>query len=71
MLVTKVDCAFLKKANETLDFVCEDGAAIRDAIAGTLADGRGRVVEARSRAYLGDGRVASEFAVTWSFKRRA
>ena len=70
MLVTQFDSKYYKKASDTLTFVCADGAAIAEAVAGTLADGEGRTVVARSAATLPDGAVASEFWVTWSFRRK-
>ena len=70
MLVTQFDSKYYKKAAAEMRFVCADGDAIRDAIAGTVADGEGRVVVAKSSAYLPDGELASEFWVTWSFRRR-
>ncbi len=70
MLVTRFDSRYYKKVTTTLTLVCEDGPAIAEAIAGTMADGEGRETVARSRGYLPDGTLASEFWVTWSFKRR-
>ena len=70
MLVTQFDSKYYKKAADTLRFVCEDGEAIGAAVEGTLADGEARTVVAHARAYLPDGVLASEFWVTWSFRRR-
>lgn len=70
MLVTRFDSTYHKKAADTLRFVCEDGDAIADAVAGTLADGEGRTVVAVSEAHLPDGTLASRFEVTWSFRRK-
>ncbi len=70
MLVTQFDSKYYKKVSQTLRFVCESGAEIAEAIAGTLADGEGRVVVACSKGYLPDGTLASEFWVTWSFRRK-
>ncbi len=70
MLVTRFDSRYYKKVSETLTLVCEDGPAIAEAIAQTIADGKGRETVAYSRGYLPDGQLASEFWVTWSFKRR-
>ena len=70
MLVTQFDSKYHRKAAGKLRFVCEDGAAIGEAVAGTLADGEPRSVVAYARALLADGAVASEFWVTWSFRRR-
>lgn len=70
MLVTRFDSQYLKKATDTLRFVCRDGEAIAAAVAGTLADGEGRTAVAVSEASLPDGTLASRFEVTWSFRRR-
>lgn len=70
MLVTRFDSRYYKKAAERLRFVCSDGEAIRRAIAETAATGEGTTVVAHSRALLPDGTLASEFWVTWSFRRR-
>ena len=70
MLVTRFDSKYYKKAAGTLRFVCEDGEAIASAVAGTVADGEPRETVAHARAYLPDGALASEFWVTWSFRRR-
>lgn len=70
MLVTRVDSEYLKKATGTLRFVCGDGRAIAEAIAGTLDDGEARTVVATSESSLPDGTPASRFEVTWSFRRK-
>ena len=70
MLVTQFDSKYYKKAADTLRFTCASGAEIEAAVAGTLADGEPRTVVAHSRGHLPDGLLASEFWVTWSFRRR-
>jgi len=70
MLVTQFDSKYYKKAADTLRFECTDGVKISEAVAGTLDDGEGRTVIAHSRAYLPEGTLASEFWVTWSFRRK-
>ena len=70
MLVTQFDSKYYKKAAGPLRFVCEDGAVIGEAISATLADGAPRTVIAHARAYLDGGVLASEFYVTWSFRRK-
>ncbi len=70
MLVTRFDSRYHKKVSKTLTLVCEDGPAIANAIEGTLVDGEGRETVAYARGYLPDGQLASEFWITWSFKRR-
>lgn len=70
MLVTQFDSKYYKKAAGELRFVCEDGDAIAEAVAGAIADGNPRTTVAHVRAYLPDGVLASEFWVTWSFRRK-
>ncbi len=70
MLVTQFDSKYYKKVSATLTCVCTDGLTIAEAVAKTLADGDGRTVVAHSAAFLPDGTLASEFWVTWSFRRK-
>lgn len=70
MLVTQFDSKYYKKAAGGLEFVCRDGGAIGAAVAGALADGEPRTTVAHARAHLADGTLASEFWVTWSFRRK-
>ena len=70
MLVTQFDSKYYKKAAGPMRFVCDDGAAVREAVAGTLADGEPRTIVAHARAYLDGDVLASEFWVTWSFRRK-
>lgn len=70
MLVTQFDSKYYKKVSQTLTFVCSSGREVAEAIAGTLADGQGREVVTHARAFLPDGTLASEFWVTWSFRKR-
>jgi len=70
MLVTQFDSKYYKKVSQTLRFVCQSGNEIAEAIEGTLADGKGREVVALSQGFLPDGTLASEFWVTWSFRKK-
>ncbi len=70
MLVTQFDSKYYKKATKKLRFVCQSGDEIAEAIAGTLDDGQGRQVVAHSQGFLPGGTLASEFWVTWSFRRK-
>ncbi len=70
MLVTGFRSQFYKKATADLRLVCEDGHLIGEAVRGTLESGGGTTVAAKSRAFLPDGTLASEFEIIWSFKRK-
>ncbi|MFN4080184.1 MAG: DUF4442 domain-containing protein [Saprospiraceae bacterium] len=70
MLVTEVKAEFVKKAAETLVFVCADGDGLRRAIREAVEGGEPTVYTARSEGLLPDGTRASEIHVRWSFKRK-
>jgi len=70
MLVTQFDSKYYKKVSKTLRLVCNSGNEIAEAVAGTMADGEGRTVIAHSQGFLPDGTLASEFWVTWSFRKK-
>lgn len=70
MLVTQFDSKYYKKVSQTLRLVCTSGDEIAEAVAGTVADGEGRTVVAHSQGFLPDGTLASEFWVTWSFRKK-
>lgn len=70
MLVTGAEARFLKKANQTLRFVCEDGAAINESIRRAIESGEPQIFEAHTTGYLPDGSVACEMKFTWAFKRK-
>jgi len=70
MLVTRVESDFYKKADQTLLFTCEDGAAIAHTIKETLKTGNGQTFRALSIGRLPDGSEASKIWITWSFKAK-
>lgn len=71
MLVTRVECDFLKKAAADLLFTCKDGRQIEAAIARTLATGEGQTLVCTAVGALPDGTIATRLRLTWSFKAKA
>jgi hypothetical protein len=70
MLVVGLQASFHKKATSRTTFVCVDGPAIKDAVAGCIATGEARQVKARSVGTNSNGEIVAEFIITWSFKAR-
>ncbi len=70
MLVLQVESAFYKKADQTLLFTCEDGAAIAQTIREALDTGEARSFRATSIGRLPDGTEAARVWITWSFKAK-
>ena len=70
MLVLAVESTFAKKATGRTAFVCNDGAAIGEAISDALRTREARVIRARSVGLNKEGTVIAEFYITWSFKPR-
>jgi hypothetical protein len=70
MLVVGLEASFHKKATGRTTFVCLDGPAIREAVAGCIATGEARQVRARSVGTNSNGETVAEFFITWSFKAR-
>lgn len=70
MLVTRIEAAFFKKADQTLLFTCTDGVHIRAAIQQALLTGEGHTFRATSVGTLPDGTEAVRVYITWSFKRK-
>jgi hypothetical protein len=70
MLVTQFDSKYYKKVSQPLRFICHSGQDIQEAIAAAAKGGEGQQVVALSQAFLPDGTLASEFWVTWSFRRK-
>ena len=68
MLVVKVESGYFKKAVARTTFTCEDGDAIREAIATSIATGEGTVFMATSTGRNPQGEVVAVFHITWSFR---
>jgi hypothetical protein len=70
-LVTGISAKFNRKATTKASFVFSDGAGMRAAIDRAATSGEPVVFTARSIGTQGDGTRVAEFAVEWSFKKRA
>ena len=70
-LVTAISARFTKKATSKASFVFADGAGMRAAIDQAVRTGEPVVFTARSIGTQRDGTQVAEFAVAWSFKKRA
>jgi hypothetical protein len=68
MLVVGMESLFTKKATGLTSFICNDGAAIRSAIANARATGEAQTVKVRSIGTSSNGDIVAEFSLTWSFK---
>ena len=70
-LVTAISARFTKKATSKASFVFADGAGMRAAIDQAVRTGEPVVFTARSIGTQRDSTQVAEFAVEWSFKKRA
>lgn len=70
MLVREVRGVFTRRIQGESEFTFEDLAAMRAAVERAVASGESEAFVARSIGRTRDGSPASEFEVTWSFKRR-
>src|SRR5215469_2681930 len=70
MLVVKVESEYFKKAIGKTNFICEDGAQIKEAIEQSVQTGEAKTIRARSVGKNNDGAMVAEFFVTWSFKSK-
>jgi hypothetical protein len=70
-LVTGISARFTKKATSRISFVFADGAAMRHAIERAASGAEPVTFTANSVGTQLDGAKVAEFAVEWSFKRRA
>jgi Domain of unknown function (DUF4442) len=68
MLVTRIEAEFYKKADKTLLFTCENGAAIAETVRKAQETGEARTFRAESIGRLPDGTEAARIWITWSFK---
>jgi hypothetical protein len=68
MLVVGMETIFTKKATGLTSFLCNDGAAIRAAIAKARSTGEAQIIKARAVGTSSSGEIVAEFSLTWSFK---
>lgn len=71
MLVTQIEAEFIKKASETLRFICTDGHDLKLAIEKAITTGEPQTFLATSVAFLPDGQEAARFRIQWSFRAKS
>lgn len=70
MLVTHIEAAFLKKANQPLRFTCEAVREIGRAVRDAASTGEAQTLRVLSTGRLPDGTEAAQVWVTWSFRAK-
>lgn len=70
MLVTHVNIDYVKKANSTTTFVCDEGIKLIEGIETAIRTGEGIQVIVNSDGKRADGEVVVRFSLTWSFKKK-
>ena len=70
MLVLDLSCKFTKKAVGKIQFVCEDGILVKDAIQKAVDSHKGILCEMTSKGYDEQGYCVSSFKIIWSFKTK-
>lgn len=70
MLVLDLNCEFTKKAIGKIQFVCEDGIKVSNAIQQAVDIDQGVVCVMQSKGYDEQGDCVSIFNITWTFKRK-
>jgi hypothetical protein len=70
ILVREVRGVFTRRIQGEAEFTFEDLAGMREAVDRAVATGESESFVARSVGRNRDGGAASEFEITWSFKRR-
>ena len=68
MLVLDLKCQFTKKAVGKIQFVCEDGIMVKEAIQSAIDSREGVLCEMTSIGYDEQGDSVSSYKITWSFK---
>ncbi len=68
MLVTHQEGRFTKKATGKINFTCEDGGLIKDAIQKSIETGEGQIIHLKTEGIDASGDVVSRFVYEWSLK---
>ena len=63
-----LNCKFTKKAVGEIQFVCEDGILVKEAINKAVNSNEGVLCEMISNGYDQKGDIVSSFKIIWSFK---
>jgi len=69
-LVTEVSGSYVKKANQTVFFTCNQGEEIRKTVFETVEDKMPKSVQTKVIGKFRDGTIVSIHHITWSFKSR-
>ena len=70
MLVSHISADFVKKANDTTIFTCEDGAAVFETVEKAITTREPQTITMTSTGRLPSGEVVSITRITWSFKAK-
>ncbi|MDE3124601.1 MAG: DUF4442 domain-containing protein [Bacteroidota bacterium] len=70
MLVVNMEAKFLKKATGVIQFTCNDGLAIQNAIQQAITTGEAITQICSSVGTNQQSEVVAHFTFTWSFKRK-
>ncbi|MEM7104403.1 MAG: DUF4442 domain-containing protein [Bacteroidota bacterium] len=70
MLPIKIEAEFIKKANKTITYTCEDGHLIQETVQKAFDTGEGQVCTVTSTGRMPDGQVVAVVKFDWSFKAR-
>jgi hypothetical protein len=68
MLVSKIESEFLKKANSTTIFTCEDGDKVFALLEKAMQTGEPQQITMTSLGVQATGETVSKTSVTWSFR---
>jgi len=68
MLVLNMKASFTKKAKTKVNFICDDGEKIKEAIAKSIATREGQIIDVTSKGIDKEGDIVAEFVFTWTFK---
>ncbi len=71
VLITGVEAKFVKKANSSTTFTCNEGDKIRAAVERAIQTGDGHVVTVTSTGVDSHGDIVSLFKFSWSFKMKS
>tara|TARA_R110002073_G_scaffold40547_5_gene114992 strand:+ start:97727 stop:98185 length:459 start_codon:yes stop_codon:yes gene_type:complete len=71
MLVVHQSGTFTKKATGRINFICKDGALVKEAIAKTIASGEGETITMTAEGFDTQGASVSKFEYTWGLKAKS
>ncbi len=70
MLVVNNSATFLKKATGRINFTCEDGLLIKQAIQKTIETGEGQTCRMKAKGLNSEGITVSVFEFEWTIKMK-